>query len=94
MVVNHEREADHIRRVANQHFGGVSDKDLPVTAAEDFSYFLQQKPGAFFCLGTKRKEDETLHSSTYDFNDKCLGTGAHFWVRLIEDRLKCQIIKA
>lgn len=86
-VINHPKEAGFVRRVAIKHFGGVTDEDLPVTASEDFSYFLENKPGAFFCLGTKRKEDETLHSSTYDFNDSCLATGALFWVRLVEDRL-------
>lgn len=83
-----------MRRVAINYFGGVSDEDLPVTASEDFSYFLQEKPGAFFCLGTKRKEDETLHSSTYDFNDSCLATGALFWVKLVEDRLSVHLTKA
>jgi len=81
-----------VRRVADKHFGGASEEDLPVTASEDFSYFLMEKPGAFFCLGTMRREDETLHTSTYDFNDRCLATGALFWVRLTEDRLKCNLI--
>jgi hippurate hydrolase len=92
VVDNHEREAEHVCRVADKHFGGASDEDLPVTASEDFSYFLMEKPGAFFCLGTKRCEDETLHTSTYDFNDRCLATGALFWIRLAEDRLRCNLI--
>ena len=91
-VINHPSEADNIRRVARAHFGGVSDDDLPVTASEDFSFFIQNKPGSFFCLGTKRKEDETLHSNTYDSNDSALATGAMFWIRLVEDRLKVKLI--
>jgi hypothetical protein len=39
-VINHPAEADNIRRVARAHFGGVSDKELPVTASEDFSFFI------------------------------------------------------
>jgi hippurate hydrolase len=93
-TINHTKEADHIRRVANTHFGGVSEEDLPIMASEDFSYFLNNKPGAFFVLGTKRKDNETLHSSTYDFNDTCLATGGLFWVRLIEDRLGVHLINA
>lgn len=91
-VINHTTEADHVRRVAINHFGGVSDEGLPVTASEDFSFFLQEKPGAFFVLGTWRKNDESLHSSTYDFNDKVLATGALFWIRLVEDRLNVKLI--
>jgi hippurate hydrolase len=91
-VINHATEADHVRRVAINYFGGVSDEGLPVTASEDFSFFLQEKPGAFFVLGTWRKNDESLHSSTYDFNDKVLATGALFWIRLVEDRLNVKLI--
>ena len=90
-TVNHAAQTEYVKRVADASFGGASDEDLPVTASEDFSYFLENKPGAFFCLGTKRKEDETLHSSTYDFNDSCLATGALFWVRLVEDRLNVSL---
>ena len=39
-VINHPAEADNIRRVARAHFGGVSDEELPVTASEDFSFFI------------------------------------------------------
>jgi hippurate hydrolase len=63
-----------------------------VTASEDFSFFLLEKPGAFFCLGTWRKDDESLHSSTYDFNDKVLATGALFWIRLVENRLNVKLL--
>ena len=82
-----------MRRVAATHFGGATDEDLPVTASEDFSYFTMERPGTFFCLGTDRGKEETLHTSTYDFNDKVLATGAHFWVRLVEDRLQCQLMQ-
>lgn len=92
-TVNHAAQVEHVRRVAADGFGNASNEDLPVTASEDFSYFLLDKPGAFYCLGTMRKEGETLHSSTYDFNDTCLATGGLFWVRLVEDRLKVKITK-
>jgi hippurate hydrolase len=91
-VINHPKETQHIRDIADQYFGGYSEANLPTTASEDFSYFLQRKPGAYFVLGAKRKENETCHSSTYDFNDQVLATGAYFWVRLVEHRLKVQIL--
>ena len=48
-------EADHVRRIAEKHFGTdkVSAKDLPMTCSEDFSYFLQERPGCMFALGTR-----------------------------------------
>ena len=53
-VINYATEASHIHRLATKWFGSehVTDHDLPLTAAEDFSYFLHEKPGCFFVLGT------------------------------------------
>ena len=90
--MNHKSAADNIRRVATKYFGGVSDQDLPTNASDDFCYFIQSLTGAYFCLGTKRKENENLHTSAYDFNDDQLATGAHFWVRLVEDRLNIRLL--
>jgi hippurate hydrolase len=50
-------------------------------ASEDFAYFLQKRPGAFFFLGNGNSAP--LHSSDYDFNDQIIATGVEFWCRLI-----------
>lgn len=42
----------------------IKDEGLPLTAAEDFSFFLEKKPGCFFMLGIKKAtetETKTLH---------------------------------
>ena len=96
-VINHEKETDHVKRLATKWFGPqhVSEDDLPITASEDFSYFLQERPGCFFALGTLKpgQTPKTLHTSDYNFNDDMLATGAYFWVRLIEDRLGVKLLK-
>ena len=73
----------------------MSEDDLPITASEDFSYFLQERPGCFFALGTLKpgREPKTLHTSDYDFNDDLVATGGYFWIRLLEDRLGVKIFK-
>jgi hippurate hydrolase len=95
-IINHKKEADHIERLAKKWFGPehFSQLDLPLSASEDFSYFIEEKPGAFFALGTLKpgNEPRTLHSSNYDFNDDILATGGYFWVRLAEDRLNVKMI--
>lgn len=95
-VINHERETDYVKRVAQKWFGKqhLSEDDLPITASEDFSYFLLQKPGCFFALGTAKAHTKpgTLHTSDYDFNDDMVATGGYFWVRLIEDRFNAKIL--
>ena len=73
----------------------MSEEELPMTASEDFAYFIQEKPGCFFTLGTKKpgSQPRTLHTSDYDFNDDLVATGGYFWVKLIEDRLQVKILK-
>ena len=83
-------------RLANKWFGPehTSDEDLPMPASEDFSYFLHEKPGCFFFLGTLKPgaEPKGLHTSAYNFNDDILASGGYFWLRLIEDRLGVSLI--
>ena len=53
--------------------------------AEDFSYMLQARPGAFLFTGNGNTAG--LHHPGYDFNDAALPFGISFWVRLIETAL-------
>ena len=34
----------------------------------------------------------TLHTSTYDYNDDLIATGAYFFIKIVEDRLKINIL--
>ena len=56
-VINHEKETNHIIRLAKTHFGEAhfSSDELPLSAGEDFSYFLQERPGCFYALGTMKE---------------------------------------
>lgn len=96
-VVNHPKETEHVKRLALKWFGPehVSEDELPITASEDFSYFLQEKPGCFWTLGTMKPGTKpgTLHTSDYNFNDDLVATGGYFFVRLVEDRLNVNIFK-
>ena len=51
--------------------------------AEDFSYMLKEKPGAYIWLGAG-EDAEKLHSAHYDFNDALLPIGAEYWANLAE----------
>lgn len=46
-------------------------------------------------LGTKKAGEPTkvLHTSTYDYNDSVIGSGAYMYLRLVEDRLSIKILK-
>ena len=53
--------------------------------AEDFSYMLEKRPGAYLFLGIG--EAAGLHNPNYDFNDAAAPVGASFFARLIEKAL-------
>ena len=56
--------------------------------AEDFSFMLAAKPGAYIWLGAgPAKEGAMLHNANYDFNDELLTTGASYWAQLVESEL-------
>jgi hippurate hydrolase len=50
--------------------------------AEDFSYMLGKRPGAFIWIGNG--SSAALHHPEYDFDDGALAYGISFWVRLVE----------
>ncbi len=56
----------------------------PSMGAEDFSFMLQVKPGAYMRLGQGGEGSCFLHSSRYDFNDAVLPLGAAVFAGLIE----------
>jgi hippurate hydrolase len=76
-TVNDDRQAAFVRAVASRLQGvstSVGDQ-RPIMASEDFSYFLQARPGAFAFLGVG-EDRPALHSPEYDFNDDVLVAGA------------------
>ena len=59
----------------------------PSMGAEDFSFMLQVKPGAYLRLGQGEENGVgscVLHNSRYDFNDEVLPLGAALHASLVE----------
>ncbi len=89
---NHSEQAEFVRQVASDYFK-VETHDLPLMASEDFSYYLDNKPGCFFMLGVKDEgHKEYLHTPVYDFNDKGLPYGVEMFVRIIERKSGVKLI--
>jgi hippurate hydrolase len=84
VTVNHARETDVAAEVARDVVGDdrVNARMAPMMGAEDFSFMLEARPGAFVFLGTGPGND--CHHPAYRFNDAILGHGASYWVRMIE----------
>ena len=66
----------------------ASTKMPPSMVSEDFSYMLQERPGAYILLGAGHPgSGKMLHNSKYDFNDDVLSIGSSFLASLAEERL-------
>ena len=94
-LVNHPRETAFALEVMRAVVGSdMVDADIePTMGAEDFAFFLQEKPGCYVFIGNGEGEHRdgghglgpcVLHNGSYDFNDKLLPIGASFWVKLAE----------
>jgi hippurate hydrolase len=70
--------------VAREVVGGenVQDDISREMGAEDFSYMLEARPGAYLFLGAG--EGAAVHNTKYNFNDEISPIGASFFVRLVE----------
>src|SRR6266511_1164563 len=84
---NHERQAAFAASVAGEVVGRerVDDDVAPVMGAEDFSFMLEARPGAFIFVGNG--DSAGLHHPAYDFNDEAIPIGASYWVKLVETAL-------
>ena len=84
VLENHERQASFAAAVAGEIVGAerVNTAMAPVMGAEDFSYMLQARPGAFIFVGNGNSAG--LHHPAYDFNDEVIPVGTSYWARLVE----------
>lgn len=86
-TVNHKNEAEFAAEVAKEISGqeNVDCNAIPDMGAEDFSFMLQERPGAFLNVG--QGQGPGVHNAKYDFNDDLSPIGASFFVKLIERAL-------
>ena len=96
-TINHAAETEFVRRALSSVVGsGQIVPFEPTMGAEDFSFFLQAKPGCYFMLGNGDGEHRIgghgmgpcmLHNPSYDFNDELIPVGASCWVKIAEEWL-------
>jgi amidohydrolase len=86
VTVNHPLQTDFAIQVAKEISG---DKNVyetpPMMGAEDFSYMLEARPGAFIFCGNG--DTAGLHHPAYNFNDDAIPFGTSYWVKLVENTL-------
>jgi amidohydrolase len=81
-TVNHASEALRARTALDGLLGAgrCVSAGIPLMAAEDFSYYLQARPGAYILLGTGRAEP--CHSPRFDFDDALIPVVIRMWAAL------------
>ena len=86
VTVNHAAQTDIARKIAAEVAGEGNVEEMPpLMGAEDFSYMLQARPGAFIFCGNGNSAG--LHHPAYDFNDEAILYGTSFWIKLVENTL-------
>ncbi len=83
-TINHAEQTRFAADIARQVSARVIDDLPPEMGAEDFSYMLQARPGAFLFLG--QGIGPSVHHPKFDFNDAVAPFGASFFARLVETR--------
>ena len=76
-TINHPAQAQTLRKLWQQQGSETALEQLapsPIMASEDFSYYLQEIPGAFALIGADDGPDHQApcHSPHYDFNDRLI----------------------
>ena len=88
-VMNDPEMADYVLREAEELLGKDQTirLDIPAMTAEDFAFYLEKTPGAFYWLGTTEEGDKVwpLHSAHYKGNEAVLCRGAALMAKLALD---------
>jgi amidohydrolase len=86
VTVNHGSQTDAATRVAKEVAGDANVHEMPpLMGAEDFSYMLEERPGAFIFCGNG--DSAGLHHPAYNFNDDAIVYGTSYWIKLVENTL-------
>tara|TARA_R110002049_G_scaffold35552_5_gene114694 strand:- start:3459 stop:4622 length:1164 start_codon:yes stop_codon:yes gene_type:complete len=85
ITVNAETNTTYAADVAENIAPSVDRDTPPIMAGEDFSYMLNQRPGAYIMLGNG--DGPTVHHPMYNFNDDAIPAGCSWYAEMIETRL-------
>ena len=84
VTISSDDEVAFAAEVARDVAGDAAvDADTaPLMGAEDFSFMLNARPGAYIFMGNG--DTAGVHHPAYDFDDEAIPYGTSYWVRLAE----------
>ena len=71
--------------VAREIAGDVNMDMQPMMGGEDFSYMLNEKPGAYIFVGNG--DTAMVHHPAYNFNDDAIPAGSSWYAGMVEQRM-------
>ena len=85
VLMNDEAETEFAADIAARVVGeaNVDRTAVPTMGGEDFSFMLNERPGAFIFAGVG-EDVANLHNESYDFNDELIPVGCSYWATLVE----------
>ncbi|SCY86753.1 M20 aminoacylase family protein [Paracoccus tibetensis] len=85
VTMNDPQATDWAAEVAETISGGVKTDMEPMMGGEDFSYMLNERPGAYIWVGNG--DTAMVHHPAYNFNDEAIPAGSSWYAGMIEARM-------
>jgi len=86
VTLNHAEQTETALRAARDVAGETNVHEMPpMMGAEDFSYMLEARPGAFIFCGNG--DTAGLHHPAYNFNDEAIVYGTSYFIKIVENTL-------
>lgn len=90
-LFNHKEETNTIRSLFEEAFSKENVIEMiPSMGAEDFAYFLLEKPGSYFRVGARNEKEETHfphHHPRFDFDERALLNIKKSFVKIVSHYL-------
>jgi len=85
VTINAPENTEFAIEVAQEVSGKVDPDTAPLMGAEDFSFMLNERPGAYIFLGNG--DTAMVHHPAYDFDDNAIPFGASWYAGMVERRM-------
>jgi len=85
VTVNAVEPTGHAVKVAQEVSGRVDADTAPLMGAEDFSFMLNERPGAYIFLGNG--DTAMVHHPEYNFDDDAIPFGSSWYAGMVEARM-------
>ena len=85
VTMNTPENTDYAAKVAKAVSGHVDTDAAPLMGAEDFSFMLNERPGAYIFLGNG--DTAMVHHPAYNFDDNAIPFGSSWYAGMVETRM-------